>query len=96
MYVYNIMHYIYILTRCILITPYTTLSTHHTFLRFRNPKNLFMCPTTTSPHSNNIKDNVTFYGVWLKVIHVCFLQAAGTAIGKCELIKCTLHNDYVV
>ena len=56
-----------------------------------------MCPTTTLSHSNNnSKDTVTFYGVWLKVIHVCFLQAAGTAIGKCVLIKCTLHNDYVV
>ena len=81
--------YNYTLTRYIL-TPYIPhLYTIHT--RFRNPKNLFMCPTTTSHSSNNnSKDTVTFYGVWLKVIHVCFLQAAGTAIGAYIVFECAV------
>ena len=50
-----------------------------------------MCPTTTSHSSNNnSKDTVTFYGVWLKVIHVCFLQAAGTAIGAYIVFECAV------
>lgn len=45
---------------------------------FRNPKNLFMCPTDPLAYSKP----VTFYGTWLKILPVCFLQAAGTAIGE--------------
>jgi hypothetical protein len=43
----------------------------------RNPPNAFQCPKLT-PHSNL----PTFYAIWKKVIVVCFLQAAGTAIGE--------------
>jgi hypothetical protein len=45
---------------------------------FRNPKTLFKCPTTLTSNTSH----VTFYGTWRKIIHVCFLQAAGTAIGE--------------
>ncbi len=44
---------------------------------FRSPKNLFKCPALT-PESTP----VTFFGIWRKIILVCFLQAAGTAIGE--------------
>lgn len=44
---------------------------------FSSPKNLFQCPVLTKDSTP-----VTFWGIWLKIIHVCFLQAAGTAIGE--------------
>jgi hypothetical protein len=44
---------------------------------FRSPKNLFKCPDLTYESTP-----VTFYGLWHKVFFVCFLQAAGTAIGE--------------
>ena len=44
---------------------------------FRSPKNLFKCPELTYESTP-----VTFYGLWHKVFFVCFLQAAGTAIGE--------------
>lgn len=44
---------------------------------FRSPKNLFKCPELTYESTP-----VTFYGLWRKVFLVCFLQAAGTAIGE--------------
>jgi membrane protein YqaA with SNARE-associated domain len=45
---------------------------------FRSPDSLFQCPTTLTATSTP----VTYYGTWRKVIIVCFLQAAGTAIGE--------------
>ena len=45
---------------------------------FRTSNNLFMCPTDPLAYSKP----VTFYGTWLKIFPVCFLQAAGTAIGE--------------
>lgn len=44
---------------------------------FRKPKALFKCPPLT-PNSTP----VTFLGLWLKVLGVCFLQTAGTALGE--------------
>ncbi len=44
---------------------------------FRSPKNLFKCPILT-PESSP----VTFFGIWQKIILVCFLQAVGTVIGE--------------
>jgi membrane protein YqaA with SNARE-associated domain len=44
---------------------------------FRQPKNLFKCPELTSSSTP-----VTYLGTWLKIIPVCFLQTAGTAIGE--------------
>lgn len=44
---------------------------------FRSPKNLFKCPALTHESTP-----VTFFGIWKKIILVCFLQAAGTAIGE--------------
>lgn len=44
---------------------------------FRSPPTLFQCPEITETSTP-----VTFYGIWKKIIAVCFLQAAGTAIGE--------------
>lgn len=44
---------------------------------FRHPENLFQCPELSQSSTP-----VTFMGVWKKVILVCFLQSAGTAIGE--------------
>jgi membrane protein YqaA with SNARE-associated domain len=44
---------------------------------FRSPKTLFKCPPLTE-HSTP----VTLFGIWEKIIFVCFLQSAGTAIGE--------------
>lgn len=44
---------------------------------FRSPPSLFKCP----PISEN-STPVTFWGIWSKIILVCFLQSAGTAIGE--------------
>lgn len=44
---------------------------------FRSPPNLFRCPDTSVDATP-----VTFFGLWMKVILVCFLQSAGTAIGE--------------
>ena len=44
---------------------------------FRSPSNLFKCPELTYESTP-----VTFYGLWCKIFLVCFLQAAGTAIGE--------------
>lgn len=44
---------------------------------FRHPDNLFQCPQLSETSTP-----VTFFGVWKKVILVCFLQSAGTAIGE--------------
>ena len=44
---------------------------------FRKPENLFMCPPQRSGD-----DVIYFWGMWLKILPVCFLQAAGTAIGE--------------
>lgn len=44
---------------------------------FRSPENLFQCPELTSNSTP-----VTFFGIWKKVILVCFLQSAGTALGE--------------
>jgi membrane protein YqaA with SNARE-associated domain len=44
---------------------------------FQKPENLFKCPPLT-PDSTP----VTFFGIWKKIILVCFLQSAGTAIGE--------------
>jgi len=45
---------------------------------FRTSKHLFMCPADPLAYSTP----VTFYATWLKIFPVCFLQAAGTAIGE--------------
>lgn len=50
----------------------------NTNMWFRRPKNLFMCPSDPLAYSTP----VTFYGTWLKILPVCFLQAAGTALGE--------------
>lgn len=47
---------------------------------FQSPPNLFKCPTESDAISSN--DEVTLLGMWQKVILVCFLQSAGTAIGE--------------
>jgi len=44
---------------------------------FRSPPNLFKCPPLT-PESTP----VTLWGTWQKILLVCFLQSAGTAIGE--------------
>jgi vacuole membrane protein 1 len=44
---------------------------------FRTSPNLFRCPPLT-PESTP----VTLWGTWLKILLVCFLQSAGTAIGE--------------
>lgn len=44
---------------------------------FRSPENLFQCPEVTANSTP-----VTFFGIWKKVILVCFLQSAGTAFGE--------------
>ena len=44
---------------------------------FRSPPDLFQCPSVT-PSSTP----VTFFGIWKKLVLVCFFQAAGTAIGE--------------
>jgi membrane protein YqaA with SNARE-associated domain len=44
---------------------------------FRKPKTLFKCPPLTSTSTP-----VTFFGLWVKVLGVCFLQTAGTALGE--------------
>jgi membrane protein YqaA with SNARE-associated domain len=44
---------------------------------FQKPESLFKCPSLTSDSAP-----VTFFGIWKKVILVCFLQSAGTAIGE--------------
>jgi len=44
---------------------------------FRSPKTLFKCPPLTDQSTP-----VTLFGIWEKVIVVCFLQSAGTAIGE--------------
>lgn len=49
----------------------------NTNMWFRSPTNLFQCPELT-PASTP----VTYFGVWRKIILVCFFQAAGTAIGE--------------
>ena len=67
---------------------------------FRSPKNLFKCPELTYESTP-----VTFYGLWKKVFLVCFLQAAGTAIGeippfymtraaRLAAIRCVLSTAY--
>eukprot|EP01038_Epipyxis_sp_PR26KG_P006494 gene6494-8929_t len=45
---------------------------------FRSPKTLFKCP----PIIRSDATPVTIYGCWRKVILICFLQSAGTAIGE--------------
>jgi membrane protein YqaA with SNARE-associated domain len=45
---------------------------------FRKPSSLFKCPA----HLTYESTPVTFWGTWLKIIPMCFLQAAGTAIGE--------------
>eukprot|EP01039_Chlorochromonas_danica_P006839 gene6839-7559_t len=62
---------------------------------FRSTQTLFKCPPsspslsshslsdpTWSDHSSYDHHPVTFWGMWKKVILVCFLQSAGTAIGE--------------
>ena len=44
---------------------------------FRSPPNIFKC----SP-SMDMSTPVTLFNLWKKIIVVCFLQAAGTAIGE--------------
>ena len=44
---------------------------------FRKPKALFKCPPLTAASTP-----VTFFGLWIKVLGVCFLQTAGTALGE--------------
>lgn len=46
---------------------------------FRSPKSLFKCPDGGLSDSST---PVTFFGIWKKVVIVCFLQATGTAIGE--------------
>lgn len=48
---------------------------------FRSPSSLFKCPTIELS-STYTPSPVTFFGLWKKVILICFLQAAGTAIGE--------------
>lgn len=45
---------------------------------FRSPENLFQCPEPLPPNATP----VTFFGIWQKIILVCFLQSTGTAIGE--------------
>lgn len=44
---------------------------------FRTSPTLFKCPPLTADSTP-----VTLWGTWMKIILVCFLQAAGTAIGE--------------
>lgn len=44
---------------------------------FRAPPSLFKCPAATYESTP-----VTFWGMWMKIIPMCFLQAAGTALGE--------------
>ena len=44
---------------------------------FRSPPNLFKCPPLTVDSTP-----VTLWGTWRKILLVCFLQSAGTAIGE--------------
>ena len=44
---------------------------------FRSPPGLFKCPPLTAESTP-----VTLWGTWLKILLVCFLQSAGTAIGE--------------
>jgi hypothetical protein len=44
---------------------------------FRSSETLFQCPPLTESSTP-----VTYFGTWRKIIIVCFLQAAGTAIGE--------------
>jgi vacuole membrane protein 1 len=46
---------------------------------FRQPPGLFKCPPELPGHQYT---PTTFWGMWWKIIGVCFLQAAGTAIGE--------------
>jgi membrane protein YqaA with SNARE-associated domain len=45
---------------------------------FRSHHNLFKCPFEVTLDSTP----VTFTGIWRKIVLVCFLQSAGTAIGE--------------
>lgn len=45
---------------------------------FRQPDTLFQCPLEVTSTSTP----VTFYGLWMKVILILFLQSTGTAIGE--------------
>jgi vacuole membrane protein 1 len=45
---------------------------------FRSHSNLFKCPDVITPENTP----VSFGGMWRKIILVCFLQSAGTAIGE--------------
>lgn len=45
---------------------------------FRSPPNLFQCPDEVTADNTP----VTFWAMWSKIILVCFLQSAGTAIGE--------------
>ena len=47
---------------------------------FRKPENLFMCPSPQSGGGSEV--DVTYWGMWLKILPACFLQAAGTALGE--------------
>jgi len=49
----------------------------YTDIWFRSPTNLFKCPPVTTDSTP-----VTLFGIWQKIIFVCFLQSAGTAIGE--------------
>lgn len=44
---------------------------------FRSPPGLFTCPPLTAESTP-----VTLMGTWQKIVLVCFLQSAGTAIGE--------------
>jgi hypothetical protein len=44
---------------------------------FRSPPGLFVCPALTAASTP-----VTIWGTWQKIVLVCFLQSAGTAIGE--------------
>jgi vacuole membrane protein 1 len=46
---------------------------------FRSPPTLFQCIDTGAAQSSS---GVTFFDIWQRVVLVCFLQAAGTAIGE--------------
>jgi len=50
---------------------------------FRSPPSLFHCPVSNGSVSLASPGTpVTLWGIWRKIILVCFLQSAGTAIGE--------------
>lgn len=52
---------------------------------FRNPETLFKCKEREYDEFGNMLPDeypVTFFNLWKKIILVCFLQSAGTAIGE--------------